>query len=301
MDFIKNLPIKQRLFLVSIVPVLAIIIIGSILIYDKYGEYKNYQKLEILMNLNSNISKLVHETQKERGASAGFIGSKGAKFSDILKNQRVLTNEKLEILEKYIESSHVTDILEKSSLVKLDDIFEELKNLEKLREDVDSFRIPLKEAIAYYTNMNKMLLNFTTLAFKQSKDAYITTESMAYYSYLEAKERAGIERAVGSAIFGADKLLPGLQSKFISLIAMQDAFMIEFENIIIPEVLAFKNEVLTGKAINEVNRMRELIITNNGEGNFGIDATYWFKTITEKINLLKKVDDKISEDILKKR
>ncbi len=123
---------------------------------------------------------------------------------------------------------------------------------------------------------------------------------MAYYSFLESKERAGIERAVGSAIFASNKLVPELHAKFISLIAMQEAYMHEFENIATELLVKKKNELLEDKSVAEVNKMRELIITNNGDGNFGIDSTYWFKTITQKINLLKQLDDYIANDILEK-
>ncbi len=136
MNYIKNLPIKQKLFLVSIIPVIALILMAFILISNKYEELQSYKKLEILMTLNANISYVVHESQKERGASAGYIESKGEKFSDILSKQKYLTNEKLNFLEDYIKSSNVKSILNKTSLNELNNIFKELSKLDKVREDV---------------------------------------------------------------------------------------------------------------------------------------------------------------------
>jgi len=40
---------------------------------------------------------------------------------------------------------------------------------------------------------------------------------------LQAKERAGIERAVLSATFGANKFKDGMFAKFIRLVSEQDA------------------------------------------------------------------------------
>ncbi len=39
---------------------------------------------------------LAHELQKERGLSAGFISSRGEKFSDALQSQRKLTDQQFE-------------------------------------------------------------------------------------------------------------------------------------------------------------------------------------------------------------
>ncbi len=47
-----------------------------------------------LTQLSVVYSELVHELQKERGMTAGYIGSKGTKFADKLKSQRQNTDEK---------------------------------------------------------------------------------------------------------------------------------------------------------------------------------------------------------------
>jgi hypothetical protein len=55
MNIIENASIKKRLFLIFIVPLVAIILLSSLVIFEHYQDYKHYQKLEIMMNLNSNI------------------------------------------------------------------------------------------------------------------------------------------------------------------------------------------------------------------------------------------------------
>ena len=299
MNFLKNLPIKKKLLVSIIIPMLAILVVSSILLFQGFNKYKNYDKLEVLMNLNASISHLVHETQKERGATAGFIGSKGSKFKNILANQRELTNKKLNELNSFISSNNLHAILNEENSNRLKKVLNEIGKVNNIRSQVDGFNISLKNALGYYTNLNSMFLKYITLTAKQSLDNTISLETMAYYSFLESKERAGIERAVGSAIFGANKLLPGLQAKFITLIAQQDAHMSTFETLGIKEAVSFKNNSIQGEAVKEVDRLRKLIITNNnGQGDFNIDATYWFKTITKKINLLKKTDDYLSEMVI---
>ena len=67
-----------------------------------HQDNQNLDKLQSLVTLSSKISALVHETQKERGASAGFIGSHGQKFVQKLPNQRKNTDQKLKEYRDYI-------------------------------------------------------------------------------------------------------------------------------------------------------------------------------------------------------
>ena len=53
-------------------------------------------------------------------------------------------------------------------------------------------------------------------------------------------------------------------------------------------------KTVVGKDIEEVEKMRKIALFSNIEENFGVDPNYWFETITNKINLLKQVEDHIS-------
>jgi methyl-accepting chemotaxis protein len=54
--------------------------------------------------LNTKISLLLHETQKERGASAGYLGSKELKFKEDLLKQRTLTDARISELNTFLDT-----------------------------------------------------------------------------------------------------------------------------------------------------------------------------------------------------
>jgi len=60
-------------------------------------------KLEKLVNLSTKLSSLVHEMQKERGMTAGYLGSKGSKFASELPKQRKQTDQKLLELKSWLK------------------------------------------------------------------------------------------------------------------------------------------------------------------------------------------------------
>ncbi|RXJ77128.1 nitrate- and nitrite sensing domain-containing protein, partial [Arcobacter sp. F2176] len=299
MNIIENSSIKKRLFLIFIVPLLAIIFLSTIIISENYQDYKNYQKLEIMMNLNSSISQALHELQKERGASAGYIGSKGEKFSDILKNQRLSTNKKIKNLENFIKENDINQLAEAEAKNEISKIFQELDKINNIRANVDELKIALKDTVAYYSNINSTLLHLTTSSFKNSKDPQLSSQAMAYYEFLEAKELAGLERAIGSVIFSSEKIDIKLKNKFISLIAMQNTYIGQFHNFANEKILSIEKETLDTNVIDEVNKMREVITENVVGTQTNVKPTYWFNTLTKKINLLKKIDDRISKEIIK--
>lgn len=55
--------------------------------------------------LSNKISLIIHELQKERGSSSGFIGSKGdEKFKQILDTQRKLSDDKIKDFSDFLDS-----------------------------------------------------------------------------------------------------------------------------------------------------------------------------------------------------
>ena len=65
------------------------------------------------------------------------------------------------------------------------------------------------------------------------------------------------------------------------------------------EQIDFYNDTMKGQTIDEVNRFRDIILNSTTNDNFNVNPDVWFSTITKKINLLKKVEDKLSKDLIK--
>ena len=77
----NNMSIKFKMSLMVFIPAAVIFILLFINSYKSYNDLDELQKIEQVTILATKISALVHNTQKERGASAGFIGSKGKKLN----------------------------------------------------------------------------------------------------------------------------------------------------------------------------------------------------------------------------
>jgi len=84
--------IGAKLALTAALPLAALIGLAS---YDLFAKWETRTQMAQLGRLGdgvAGISQLVHELQRERGASALFLGSKGTQFRAELTEQRKLTD-----------------------------------------------------------------------------------------------------------------------------------------------------------------------------------------------------------------
>ncbi|MCT7433123.1 methyl-accepting chemotaxis protein [Aliarcobacter cryaerophilus] len=294
---ISKLSIKQKLIAIMLIPLVIVILLAAKLAYDSYRSLENLKSLDKVVILSTKIGALVHETQKERGMTAGFIGSKGVKFKDELPRQREEVNKQITFLNEFLSDFDKTKYSD-DFVKNLNSGLEKLKDLQGVRNSVNSLNIAAPIAIAYYTDTNTLLLNTLGTIVKFSNSPNITKELGSYMNFLLSKERTGIERAVGTNTFAQNKFTEGLKARFYTLIAEQTAYMDIFSKIASKDIVDFYLKTVVGKDIEEVEKMRKIALFSNIEENFGVDPNYWFETITNKINLLKQVEDHISTHLL---
>jgi methyl-accepting chemotaxis protein len=287
--------IKAKLNLITAIVVSFALVIIALTLNETMEQKRVLNQAKQLNKLSQKLSLLIHETQKERGASAGYLGSHGKKFGDILPKQRQLTDEKYQELQAYIKTLDMTEFSQELQH-DMQSIAEKMSHIDTIRNRVDTFSISVQDEVAYYTGMNKDILSVVALTAKLANTPELVKALSAYTNFLKSKERAGIERAVMSATFGADKFGKGMFAKFITLIAEQNAYMDAFLSIAPEASVKMYKEVMNSPVVAEVNKMREIGKENFLEGHFGIDSVVWFQTITKKINLLKKVDDQLAKE-----
>ena len=293
---LSRLSIKQKLNLIMLVPLVVIVLLAVKLTLDSYGISKNLNSLDKVVVLSTKIGALVHESQKERGMTSSFIETKGEQFKTELPSQRLNVDEKLKEFNTFLSSFDKTGYsLEFTQ--NLDSAIKKLEELGSIRSAVNSFSIKGFIAIEYYTELNKLLLNVIGSITKLSNNAEITENLVSYMSFLLVKERTGIERAIGTNTFAKDSFAEGMKSRFYTLVAEQNAYIDSFFKVSDSKTIEFYQETMKSQAIQEVEKMRKIALYSNLDSNFGVDSAYWFKQITEKINLLKEVENHIAQSL----
>ena len=96
--------IQYRLNIIQILALVFSLITLAFIVDAALDEKNNIEKVKKLNILSYKLSTLIHETQKERGASAGYLSSNGKKFAEVLPKQRKLTDSKEKQLKEYIKT-----------------------------------------------------------------------------------------------------------------------------------------------------------------------------------------------------
>ncbi|GAA3920680.1 methyl-accepting chemotaxis protein [Litoribacillus peritrichatus] len=288
-----NLSLKSKLGLVVIPLILSIIAYSGFNLVGFAQDKTGMERISTLVALTVSASDLVHELQKERGATAGFLGSKGTSFGDTLSTQRKRTDSKLNALNTFLKDQQTSiDQPEINRLISKAQ--SKLKRIDSLRSRVDGQSISVSEALGYYTEVNALMLDMIPFISELSPDSHLTQQLTAYYNFLQGKERAGIERAVLSSTFSQKAFSKGMFVKFIRLMTLQDSYLASFERFTTKALLSTYKKSIKDSSFAHVDRFRVLAL----EKQLNEEASAWFRHATDRINVLKEVEDKIAEDIL---
>ena len=290
----SDISFKNKIFLLLALPLIGFVWLSISTIKDNYSVNNEMNALSQLTRLSITYSELVHELQKERGATAGFLGSAGKNFISELNKQHIATDLKKHSGRDFLAMNS----FKQPQIIKLNqDVVTELEKLQVIRSQVKRLEINITKAIEYYTNLNAKLLAVSTLIADLSNDANLTKQTIAYYNFLQGKERAGIERAVLSNVFALDEFKGGMFVKFITLNTQQSTYLASFLTLTTQENISFYQDQMINPAVTEVAKLRTL--AESKTAGFNVDAVYWFQQATLRIGQLKNVENQIAASLLK--
>lgn len=290
---IQSMRIRNKLILLVSVPLLVLSFYGFSATYSNWKMYGQMKKVEEFSQLTVAASEWVHELQKERGLSAGYLGSNGKNFRKELTAQHSLTDEKFKNFQNKW-SQYGADFQGVTGQA-VEEVLNKNKEIVVLRKSITLLDVEVNKAIGFYTWLNRQLLEMPRVFKKITEHQKVIGDSMTYYYFLQSKERAGVERAVLTSAFSADHFVSGMYEKFISLLVEQNTYLALFEKEAPPGILELYDAKKSEAAFLETARMRK--VASSRMSNFGVSSSHWFTTQTEKINILKQVEDSIASDL----
>ncbi|HLS80353.1 MAG TPA: nitrate- and nitrite sensing domain-containing protein [Steroidobacter sp.] len=297
MGLIKNMRIRTKLLAMLALPALSLLYFSMAGVAEKNRVNLELERLQSMMGVSVRIGALVHELQKERGMTAGFIGSNGVKFSAELQAQA--SNSERAVAE--YESSQAAldfELLGAAFRSKTDRVRDRLQTLRGTRQAVAAKSITAAEAVASYSTAIAELMALTGQIATLSSQAEINRAATAYANLLQAKERAGIERALLTDAFAGDRFTPKAYASYLGNAAAHDTYLTVFESFAAPQQIALLRSKASGQIAQEVAGFKQLAEDRAQQASLGkIDADRWFASATARINALKEVEDQVAGDL----
>lgn len=276
-----KLGLAHKMLLVVCLPLLALLFFSGRYVYERYRVEQEMSEARAALEVVKEAAQLAHELQKERGMSAGFLGSGGNKFRDALPAQRKVVDT---LLQRFRQEP---------ALLALTEVQQALAGLTAMRERVSDLGVEVAEPVGFYTRLVTELLAVVDGISIDSRDATIALQTNAYAAFLQSKERMGLERATLSNVFGRGSFTPALLQQFISLLAAQNTYLERFQAVASPAQRQLLRESLASPVVAKVAAMETLALDKAASGGFGVDAEAWFALSTDKIGLLKEIEDRL--------
>jgi len=307
MQWMNHISMNKKLTILLVLPIGAILFFSSFAVMDAQHNVNSMQTVVRFVSFTQSASALVHELQKERGMSAGFIGSHGKKFAEKLPQQRSAVDDKLQALKDELEQLRSERGDSQSfGIAMLDEGIEgtlrRLEQLSSMRSNIDQFSISMPKMLPYYTgiiatfavmtdDLAKVMTNpkdFQADGMKPNADMAMMLVTFNHLSAI--KEASGIERAVLTGVFTKGKFTPALYDKFIALTSKQVGIESVMLSIAEERMVKKYQSVMQGEVIDRVKGFRELAHEGNRKGRVEGDAGAWFTAATERLKLLRSLE-----------
>ncbi|MGE4472524.1 MAG: ATP-binding protein [Sulfuricurvum sp.] len=300
-----QLGLRNRLRLISLLPILILFTLASYYVYNAFVSYKGAQQLQVRLEGNKQLTDLINNLSRERGMTVMYMGSSSGATLKSLHAQRLIVDQKITAYQKYLGTLKQTNSAESANADILLQLIAKLQTqIGKSRPLVDQQKANFNEVFSdVYGKSQEMLINelaeLAGLHFDDEINAYSTT----YLSLVRTNEYSSIERDYITYIISrATPLEEEELNKWLSLIAKADTLALE--GMKDKELQTKLKSVLFSEDNTELYQdimsERSGILQASSNGAYDTQSGIWFAMISEKINAIDSAQ-KILIDAMDKR
>jgi len=265
------------------------------------SEMQGLQALALTCQLVGKISRLVHALQRERGFSNMYLGGQSERYLQSLDE----LSETAVRHENAVRSAFDGMDLERSCgadkarlLTRIAFVLHSFDGLSALRSRVRGQQVGAQEATRSFTRLVAGLLAVVFEAADTAVDPHITRTLVAMFNFMQGKELAGQERAIGVSGFVAGYFN---QEQCGKLSFLEDAQRRCFETFLEFADHDSKSAWLTlcsEDLVGEIARLR-LVAARTTERSrvHAAMGELWFELTSQHIDSMKRVEDDLADKL----
>jgi signal transduction histidine kinase/CheY-like chemotaxis protein len=287
-----RLGLKNRLRLISLLPISILFMLTSYYVYDSYVNFKAAQILKERLNENRNLNELVGNMSRERGMTVMYLGNSSPNTLKSLQQQRKIVDQKFKVyVDRINNASTYTNEVEKNRAVQNSkQIIASMTAIKKLRTAVDQHETNFDEvySVTYGKALHEAIIQLENIT-KDQVDQEINELSALYLSVVKAKEFTALERDYISYAIASSRELEDMEiNTWISLIGKAEPT--SFSTLRNLSLLTQLKEVFESEDAKElfedINTERTAVLLSASSGEYDTEAGIWFTMLSEKTNLL---------------
>jgi len=288
-----HLGLKNRLRLISLLPILILFSLASYYVYTSYVSFQAAKNLQVRLESNKQLNNMINNISRERGMTMMYLGNASAATLKSLHAQRSLVDAAIKDFKLHNPAPKtllIIDALEKGRHQTHPSVDNKTAEFDEIFNDV--YGKPQEELIKELSSLSTVLL-----------DDKVASMANSYVSLIRANEYTSLERDYLTYLLSKGNPLEDEDlEKWITLIGNADAFNLDgvtnrqLQETLRASILSEDNTEL----LQDITTERGSILRASARGNYDTQSGIWFAMISEKIDALNE-GEKILLDAMDSR
>jgi hypothetical protein len=268
----------------------------SYLLAARRCEIDELERLARTSELVGVTGRFIHALQRERGMSNIYLASGGERFSQ----ERLVQAAACDALRGEVESIYerVAGVRGSARLFnRIAITLESLDGLAELRARIAWCGIGPHEATAAYVRMIGGLLGVVFEAVDAAGDPEVSRALVAMFHFMQGKEYAGQERALGAAVFAAGGIDSSEAVRWRSLIDQQQHCFDVFHEFAAPAAHAVHLASSDSTTLLEIERLRRVGHSPSAAAGAESLVDAWYECCTARLDAMRGVEDALAAQL----
>lgn len=285
--------LSKKIAILSIAPPLVLLAFILYSLIDSYAKFENADLTKSAAELAVLTNAAITQLQKERGMSAGYIGSNGEKFAIQLTTQRKSVDEAIKQVNDFTDFNKIPDAKD----LMLGALKTHAIQLPSLRKKVSELKITVGESVYQYSKMTGNLLDFNGRLVAVSQNALGKQKFMLLYNSGKLQEKSGLERALLNTIFATKTVTDDQFLQFKTLLSIQSEATNDLRILATTEFASSLEKFKSSQAEKNVAPFRQQVI-GFPDTEISLDSVDWFAAATSRIEAMANMQSELFAQLL---
>jgi hypothetical protein len=267
----------------------------------KRCEIAEFEQLELTCELVDITGGLIHGLQRERGLTNLYLGSARVRQGPERDAQIAECRHLEEALLSWFDRLDRSPRGQRSSArlyYRIAYVLQGLEALPGLREQVVTGCWTTTRATAAYARLITALLSLVFEAADSATDPEVSRLLVAMFNLSQGKEFAGLERAVGSAMFATGRARAHDQGRMAHLIESQERCLAICAEFATPGGLALLRLNEAPAAIVELERLRRVLLGAEADAPLARErGAQWFDCCTRRVDEMRRAEVRFCDQL----
>ncbi|OAB47094.1 response regulator [Paenibacillus antarcticus] len=296
MLWMKNLKMNTKLMVMVLIPMIGLLYFSVTAVVTQFNDRAELSQIESKTNLVVQALDVIHELQKEQATVSSYYADPSELMRSNMLGQRQISNQSIGNLKEYVLtfSKSELDYTMENNLMRA---IGKLDKLDDQRDLIDNHTLDETAILAYYDDTFGSFFNVIDQIKITSSNIEIASMLTAFQSFSKSKFILSQERVLISRILYVNPIKETDKNNLLLLEKERELDFSRFVANAYPNWLSLHKSVVKGQVVNEVNRIRLLVLDAVNGKNSSVDPQYWYQQSTDEIDLMKQVEDEFGVSI----